>query len=232
MDALWAFSAILLKCWVLLRARNKVPELPEQMHSNGLSRTRGSKRTLPCCCSWTGWSITGHPPWTPTHKVSLQSVRTACQGTQQLWQFPGPCLSGQMAEQYGRHWSTAKSGVGRAHRFILIWTNREVGYLRDAKWLLTEPDHGLHTTGTVGEGTEASPCGAGIWEHRNILCAALCQWGWTIRRVFICSNGTLAVNATLLLEEAEKPKGSAGERSRRWLLSPDELMGDWQVPSG
>lgn len=84
-----------------------------------------------------------------------------------------------------------------------------------AKWLLTEPGHRLNTTGTVGEGREARPCGPAIWEHRSILRAGLCQWGWTTGRDLIWNNGTLSVNGTLLLQEAEKPKGSTGERSRR-----------------
>lgn len=46
-------------------------------------------------------------------------------------------------------------------------------------------------------------------------CVQCCVSEDELFAVFICSNGTLAVNATLLLEEAEKPKGSAGERSRR-----------------
>lgn len=117
--------------WVLLRARNKVPGRADVQQ--WALRSRGSKKTLPHCCPWTGWSTRGHPSWTQTHRAFLQSVRAACQGTQQLWQLQGVCLSGQMAEQCGRCWSTAKSGVGKAHRFILIWTNWEVGYLHDAE---------------------------------------------------------------------------------------------------
>lgn len=166
-------------------------------------------------------------------QVFLQSVRAACQGTQQLWQFWGLSFSGQMAELCGRCWSTAKSGVGKAHRFILVWTKWEVGHPCEAEQsgCLQSRSRVKHDR-MVGEGREASACAQESGSvHRHTLCAELCQWGWTAGRVFICSNGTLSVNATRLLEGA-KPKGNAGARSRRWLLSPDELMGDWQVPKG
>lgn len=54
MDALWAFSTILQKCWVPLIARNKLPELAEQraeqIYSDGPSRPRergSEKKKLP-----------------------------------------------------------------------------------------------------------------------------------------------------------------------------------------
>lgn len=213
--------------WVLLRARNKVPELAEQMYRDGLSRTHGSKKTLPYCCPWTGWSIRGHPSWTQTQSLPAKCKSCLPRDTTALT-TPGTVFvrtdGWNSVEDAG-----AKSGVGKAHRFILIWTNWEVSYLHDAEWLLTEPDHGLNTTGMVGEGREASPCGPESWEHRNILCSAVSV------RVNHWQSFHLESWHTVC-EGHDTPGGGREAKGQHWWkvqrVNAQPRPGDWRSPVG